>query len=391
MTREEVSKHIRESPNKNFLLILPTGHGKTFQSLHVLEKMENSRLPVLIVVPRLVLIESWKEELKKFGFDYYLDLITFTTYNSLHKHCNKNWGLVIYDECHHLSDRCKELLYSIESAFTCYLSATVKSDLEFWLQCHHPDLEVIKVNLRDAIEQEVLPDPKVILVPLSLDYIYPTEILVKESKNKKGWITCNYKDRWKYLRDYNCKIKCTPAQYHAEISADIEYWKKRAMNNKIFKNKWLKLCGDRLKWLSNQKNDLIFNLLFLLKNYRTLTFCNSIEQTEILGKYCINSKNKASIDNLNKFNNKKIKHITACSILDEGANLKDCKIGIFAVLNSTERIIVQRLGRLLRHKEPVIIIPYFKHTREEELVEKMLENYNPELVTIVNNIKDIKI
>lgn len=45
--------------------------------------------------------------------------------------------------------------------------------------------------------------------------------------------------------------------------------------------------------------------------------------------------------------------------------------------------------RLLRHKEPVIIIPYYKYTREEELVEKMLENYNSELITTVNNIEDI--
>ena len=34
------------------------------------------------------------------------------------------------------------------------------------------------------------------------------------------------------------------------------------------------------------------DILVLLKNYRTLTFCNSIEQTELLGKYNINSKNK---------------------------------------------------------------------------------------------------
>ena len=391
MTREEVTKRIRESPFANYLLILPTGHGKTYQALTVIDRHILEPKAILIVVPRLVLIDNWKAEFEKFGFGHYLKYVTFTTYNSLHKHVDTEWYITIYDECHHLSERCREIANNINSKHTCFLSATVKPDLQFWIENQFPVMEVIKVNLRNAIEQEVLPDPKVILVPLSLDYIYPTEILVKESKNKKGWITCNYKDRWKYLRNYNCKIKCTPAQYHAEISADIEYWKKRAMNNKIFKNKWLKLCGDRLKWLSNQKNDLIFNLLFLLKNYRTLTFCNSIEQTEILGKYCINSKNKASIDNLNKFNNKKIKHITSVNMLNEGCNLTDCKVGIYACLNSSDTLVKQKTGRLLRHKEPVIIIPYFKHTREEELVEKMLENYNPELVTVVNNIKDIKI
>ena len=157
----------------------------------------------------------------------------------------------------------------------------------------------------------------------------------------------------------------------------------------MLKNKWLKLCGDRLKWLSNQKNETILLLLKKLKDYRTLTFCNSIEQTELLGKHCINSKNKNAINNLEMFNNKKIKHITSVNMLNEGCNLTDCKIGIFASLNSSDTLVRQKNGRLLRHKEPVIIIPYYKHTREEELVEKMLENYNSELITTVNNIEDI--
>jgi hypothetical protein len=54
-------------------------------------------------------------------------------------------------------------------------------------------------------------------------------------------------------------------------------------------------------------------------------------------------------------------------------------------------MIFQRLGRILRHKEPVIIIPYYKNTREEEIVSKMLENYNPELVKKITNLNDLKI
>ncbi len=41
-----------------------------------------------------------------------------------------------------------------------------------------------------------------------------------------------------------------------------------------------------------------------------------------------------------------------------------------------ERMIVQKLGRLLRHPEPIILIPFFKNTREEEIVNKMCEHYN---------------
>ena len=72
-------------------------------------------------------------------------------------------------------------------------------------------------------------------------------------------------------------------------------------------------------------------------------------------------------------------------------NLYDCRIGLYANLNSSDTIIIQRTGRILRHKNPVIIIPYFIHTREAELVDKMIENYNPELINSINNLNEVKL
>lgn len=72
-------------------------------------------------------------------------------------------------------------------------------------------------------------------------------------------------------------------------------------------------------------------------------------------------------------------------------NLVNCQVGIYANLNSSDTIVKQRMGRLLRHKNPVLIVPYFVGTRDEELVSKMLENYNPKLVTVINDYKKIKI
>ena len=141
MTREEVSKRIRESPFANFLLILPTGHGKTYQALTIIDQFILDPKPILIVIPRLVLIDSWKEEFTKFGFSHYLPYVTFTTYNSLHKHVDKDWFITIYDECHHLSERCREIASNINSKHTCFLSATVKPELQFWIECEFPVIE----------------------------------------------------------------------------------------------------------------------------------------------------------------------------------------------------------------------------------------------------------
>ena len=54
-------------------------------------------------------------------------------------------------------------------------------------------------------------------------------------------------------------------------------------------------------------------------------------------------------------------------------------------------MIKQKLGRLLRHPNPVLIIPYYNNTREEEIIKKMLEDYNPELVTVVESLNQIKV
>ena len=394
MLREDISNLLNECTAKEVVLELSTGYGKSKFALEYINKhhSKNSLFKdILIVIPRLVLIDNWKDEFKKWGFEELLNYTVFTTYASLHKHINHDWSFVCYDEAHHLSDRCKEIDDKLNSKYRLFLSATLKREMKNWLHFKYPKVKFITVSLKNAIDNEVLPDPKVILIPLTLDNYNSTEILIKKNKKTDLIKECFYKDRWKYMKLYNCHIKCTPQQYYNEISQEIEYWKKQSMFRKSFEFKWLKCCNDRLKWLSNQKNAIVTTILKQLKDYRVLTFCNSIEQTELLGKYCINSKNKNSINHLNMFNEGKVKHITSVSMLDEGTNLNSCRIGLFAMINSSDLLIKQRQGRILRHKEPVIIIPYYKNTREEEIVVKMLENYNKDLVQTITNLKDLKI
>lgn len=389
MTREEISSLISSNNYQHIVLELSTGMGKSRMALEYINKVNPKN--ILIVIPRLVLINNWKEEINKWGYSHLLDRITFSTYVSLHKQVNTNWDTVCYDEAHHLSERCRETDLLIPSKHKLFLSATLKKEHKYWIKHYYPIAEFISVSLKEAINNEVLPDPKVYLIPLTLDNCNSTEILIKKNKNSTLTKECFYKDRWKYMKLYNCYIKCTPQQYYNEISNDIEYWKKQAMFKKSFEFKWLKCCNDRLKWLSNQKNNIVITILKYLKDYRVLTFCNSIEQTEVLGKYCINSKNKKAIEHLNMFNERKIKHITACDMINEGVNLTDCRVGLFAAINSSEILVKQKNGRVLRHKEPVIIIPFYKNTREEELVVKMVENYNKDLIKVIHNLKDLKI
>ena len=389
-TREDYSKEILAITNPNILLQLPTGFGKSKMALDIMHLRCKAGDRILVVVPKNVLKDNWKEEFKKWGYEDYLPYTTFVTYVSFPKVANE-YQLVIFDEVHHLTERCQDSLDTFIIHNTVMLSATVGRELRYNLAAYFPNLYIYKVRTREAIDEDILPDPRVYLIPMTLDNTKVNCEIIK-NKSKGNPITVPYSQRWSYkgVKSRKIIIKCTQQEYYNDISNLISYYKNK-MFMEIFKNRYLHASGDRLKWLSNQKTAFVHTLLDHLNGERTLTFCNSIEQTEELGKYCINSKNKNSDEVLSKFNAGKIDHITACAMLDEGVNLSNCRIGVYANLNSSVRMIKQRLGRLLRHKDPIIIIPYFTNTRDEEIVNKMCSDYNEELVSTITNINSIQL
>ena len=374
MTREEVSSLAlsKIDQTKYLILELITGYGKTKIAIdlanHICNK-HNNPLNILILVDKIVHKSTWKNEMQKWGG--IKANITLECYKSIGKYQGSTFDIVIADEMQHFSERRIEVLESLKINYSFIgLSATIKRGLrDYFITTYNA--QVIQCNLKEAVKDDVLPEPTVYLLPLELDRRYP-----------------NYRTK-RFKRD----ILTTQRGYYDNMSSLIDWYKSKFYNtgNLRMKRLWLSSAGKRLKWLSEQKEAIILSLLDQFKNHKTLTFCSGIEQSERLGKYNITSKNKDSEKNLEMFNDNKIKHITACNMLNEGVNLTNCRIGIFCNLNSSEIIVKQRIGRILRHKSPVIIVPYYKNTREEELVEQMILEYSKESVISINNINQIKL
>lgn len=368
MTRQELSETALKliDTTKCLVLELITGYGKTKLSIdlsnHICDRVferYNTPTRILILVSKVVHKTTWSNEINKWG-GIKSDNIIIECYESLKKYKDQYFDIVILDEMQHLSPLRAEILKSLKvNEAIIGLSATINKDLRTYFRETY-NAKILKCGLKEAIENDILPDPKVYLIPLKLD-------------NKKMMS----------FERKGSKLYTTPQSYYNLLSTDIDIAKRRYLrsNNPRLKNVWLSLAGKRLKFLSEQKEDIVKELLIKFNNERTLVFCNNISQAERLGKYNITSKNKDSSKNLEDFNNGKIHHITACNILNESVNLVNCKIGIFCNLNSSEIITKQRCGRLLRHKEPIIIIPYFENTREEELMLKMIEEYNKDNIT----------
>lgn len=355
--------------DKSLLLELPTGIGKTFLSLKRIEQYKQYygiTPKVLVVVPKLVLIKNWEEEIIKWG--YPLVNFTFVTYLSLRK-MSPIYEMVIFDEAHHITENnfAFAKLISSNATSTVFLSASISVEKRKLIMRVNRDIETIQVSAKEAIDRKTLPDPKVLVVPMFLENINKSI----ECKTKDGKV-----------------FKQTPLEYYEYLSRCVERNKNLYMNGQSNKKKtWLYMAGQRLKFLAKQKTDMLKDLYPSLK-YRSITFCADIQQAQDINIPSVVSKNKKASEVYTKFNAGEINHISCVGILDEGVNVKDCKIGIYAYIASSDRLIIQRLGRLLRHPNPVLIIPFFIDTREQEILAKMLVNYNKKLVKTVS-YKDI--
>lgn len=380
--RQEIQQKVLDSKSNNIVLELATGVGKTRIAIAKINQLYNynPQIKVLIVIPRNVLIQNWKDEFTKWGYAHILSNVTFTTYVSLPKHAGK-WKICVFDEAHHLSERCREALMSFNIQDTIFLSATLKREHIYFIKSwRHYKVTFFKVNTKDAIDGSVLPDPQIILIPLELDTKHQDIALEKKkAKPNEKPLIIPYEQKWQN-RNYKGALTylCTQRQYYTEISNLIEWYKKK---NYIpaMKNIWLHKCGVRLQWLSAIKLPYTMQIMAKVSS-RYIVFCNTIAESEALKIPAVNSQ--VGFSNLDKFNKGQVSSLAAVNCLNEGINCTDCKVGIFNAINNSDIMQIQKVGRLLRHDSPTLIIPYFRNTREEEIVRKWMEGFNKDLIQI---------
>ena len=399
MTRQEAYNSSIESIEKSnsLLLELPTGMGKSKLSLDLINylvdtKFKGKQTSLLLLVAKRVHKTTWLKEIKKWG-GLHVDSITMECYESLKKHLNESFTFILIDEVHHInSDLRLEALSTLKYSYMVGLSATIPFKLkQYFKYTYHS--QIVSCDIVDAIEDEVLPEPTILLLPLQLDNTKATETWEINPKAKGPIKHGLYRDIWTFRKQKaHAIIRLTPKQKLMEYDKLIDWEKGKVMRSRseALKFTWLHHCGERLEWLASMKVDIVRQILRKLDKQRTITFCKTIEQAELLGKNCIHSKNEASDKIYTDFNDKKLNHITAVNILNENANLVDCKYAVFVNYSSSEICSAQRIGRSLRHKSPIIILPFYKGTREEEIIqEKMIKGFNPECIKTINSIQEI--
>jgi superfamily II DNA or RNA helicase len=374
-TREELQETAVELSKyyKNLIFEWATGLGKSKAVIDIIKNDFIGTLDYVVLKDWCIVIAetnhelNWKEEFKKYNAEYLLQKITFTCYQSLHKHLNhENY---IFDEVHHLqSDKRLDLLDIIIKKKHYNKLIGLSATLTWKQKQNITDIigktKVHKVTLSDAIDWNILPEPTVYLIGIELDNINKNQVF-------------NFKK--------DSSILCTEAEKYKKLTDKVEYFKEVYMTSRLpwQKNNWLRTASERKRFMSDCKTKHVKTLLEILKDKRVLTFTGSIAQSEELSNgNSIHSKltKKQRESLLERFNGGEIDKLFATGMLKEGQNLNNIQVGIVVQLDNVERYFSQTHGRILRSLSPEYYILYLKNTQDETYVKTALSNFNNEYV-----------
>ena len=394
MTRDELRVAVIESARFNNIAIqAATGVGKSKIAIDLCKEYSKKYkypLRLLLFVAERAHIDNWIAEFHKWHYNGAAEIVC---YASMKKYRDTDWDVIIFDEAHHLNSSLRlDIFDTLKAANRIFLSATLKDSLLYRLEESCGPIKNIKMGLQEAFTNNILPEPKIKLIPLKLDNTQYSELIIEEwgRQDRRRTAECVFKDRWKYIRDRrqipNGKliIHCTQQQKYNYLCEQFEYYKKRYMfsRNEAMKNKWLQCGSKRKQYLGLLKTKIAQQLINKIKDKRFICFCTNIEQAEELGKLnAVHSKKRNSLDIIQDFNDKKINNLFAVGMLQEGVNLNDIQVGVIIQLDGEERAFIQKFGRTLRAESPVQYIIYFKDTRDEEYLNKALENIDTKYIT----------
>lgn len=406
-TRESLLDEALYLVNKNKAVILQwaTGVGKSKAAIEmancIIKSNINRKLEILIVVAESAHKNNWLKEISKWRLaDCNLSI---ECYASITKCIDTKWDLVIFDEAHHLNSDLKiRALLTMKMDHVFLLSATLPESLIELIQAFKGKIGISTITLEEAINNNIVPKPKVYMIPLELDNDKSTETIEKNwgKKIKRKVINCEYKDRWTYIShkdkypDVTLRISCTQKEKYEDISNSVEYWKRTffMMSSDVYKNKWLRACLDRKIFLGECKTDKVKVLIEKLKSKRFICFCTNIEQAENLGnENSIHSKKLGAGTTISKFDKGEIDNLFLVGMLREGQNLNKVEASIMIQLDSKELLFIQKFGRGLRAEDPVQFIFYYKDTRDEEYAEKVYDYVGEEYVKLLENFEELRL
>lgn len=326
----------RAYEKKAAVLANPAGSGKTVTSIGLMAKVDS---PTLILVPQRSLVGQWKREIldkttitedqigEYHGDEKEMNDVTIATYHMAGEKTSlfrNDWGLIVFDEVHHIPSKLFRKTASLQSTRRIGLSASpVREDSK--------EREIFAL-----IGQEIGAD---------------------------------------WARFFNQEYVLKP-----DVEIQLVEWE-----NDFHRNRYNEASGFKKAIIASKnpaKKQNIEDLLEKHKDEKTVLFCDWIEQGEELSEEFdipfISGETdfEEREEYFDKFREGELTTIIVSRIGDEGLDLPDAEVGIIASgQGGSRRQATQRAGRVMRpFGDAQVYIIATKGSNEEDFVKRQVEH-----------------
>jgi superfamily II DNA or RNA helicase len=164
--------------------------------------------------------------------------------------------------------------------------------------------------------------------------------------------------------------KLQSAGTHLQLLAEYEKWFKESdelLSNTLSKSNSMRLVAPFIK---KRGRAIAFTDFSKTAENISHIFANNAINAEVIDQYV---PQKIRDEVFRKIPSKEVQAVISPQALDEGVDIKELNVGIFAGTSRRMLRIIQRLGRVLRNFEgkltPLIILPVFAGTEEDPFIE----------------------
>jgi superfamily II DNA or RNA helicase len=354
--------------NNGGMVAMATGSGKSRVAVELAKYYCETRCDddiALLVPTEKLRDENWFEEFSKWeAGNLWIDT-TRLCYASASKIQNKSFQLAILDEGHNITELASEFFLNNEVEKTVLLTATPPSDPIKKQLLSDLDIRLVyELTLDQAVRLGFVAPYKITVVTVPLDNV---------TKNIPGGNKTN--------------------PFMTTEAATYSYWNKRVQacfgdqtSQGRAKMKFAILGRMQFIYKIPSKTAVIKFLLdkVIPKEDRTIIFCGNIEQAEQVSTTFYHSK--SGNQHYDAFKNESINRLSCVKAINEGHNFPGVDSGIIGQLNSKEKDLVQRIGRLIRFRpghEAHLYIVVSEGTQDEKWLETAIENLDQTKVEYV--------
>jgi len=329
------------------VVVLPTGAGKTQVAMMAIDA---KRRATLVIAPTLDLVRQWYDLLRTTfggpvgvigGGEHQVHPLTVTTYDSafLHmEHLGARFGLIVFDECHHLPGASYGLAARFALApFRLGLTATPE-------RTDGRDAELTELIGPLAYRKDI--------VDLAGDYLadYETERVAIELSPAERAEYARERELYRGFVEMNGISMGRPSGWSEFVMLSARSTEGRRAMQAYRRQR-------EIAFSAAAKLDYIEHLLNVHRNDRVLLFtqdnatCHAVSRRFLVPAITHQTKIRERSEILARLADGSYGAVVTSKVLNEGVDIPDANVAIVVSGSGSVREHVQRLGRILRKKD----------------------------------------